>query len=92
MIMVLVVVYNLYIQFLLVMFFSVPLTVADAASGRPPGDPAAVIDHALPLTGEVTIQEVWVLAADGQHVETVTEVLQLHPDRPRTAKHVHACS
>lgn len=56
------------------------LTFRHVAARRSPGHPAAVVNHAFPLAGEVSVDKVWVLAADGHNHEVVTEVLQLHPD------------
>lgn len=56
------------------------LTFGHVAACRSSSHPAAVVNHAFPLAGEVSIDKVRVLAADGHYHEVVTEVLQLHPD------------
>lgn len=59
----------------------VGLTVIHVAPCRCPCDPAAIVNLALPLAGDIAIDEVGVLTADEQHYKIVAEVLQLHPDR-----------
>lgn len=62
------------------------LTGTASATSSSASFPFAIINHALPLAGEVTIQKVRVLTADGHHVEVATEVLQLHPDTQNQAQ------
>lgn len=52
------------------------ITVVEVAPRCVPG---AVMDHELPLTAEVTVHKVWVLAADRERVEVLEKVLQFNP-------------